>query len=104
MLVNLKFDTEKEDVEDLKKLYKWVGDLLAKRGVGVEAKTPVGKALQENVSSQGSVPSSQELKEKKESEKKPERTAGGCRYVDYDDKVGDMVSGLLCRENPLDIS
>ena len=100
MLVQLKFDTEKEDVEDLKKLHKWVGDLLVKRGFGVEK--PIEQALQQNVATQesvqSSVPSSQELKEKQEAKKKPSRTAGGCRFVEYDDKVGDMMSGLLCKQ------
>ncbi len=115
MLVQLKFDTEKEDVEDLKKLHKWVGDLLVKRGVHVsqplhqpvvqqpiQQSTPIGQALHQNMamqgSVQGSVPSSQELKAKQEERKKPSRTAGGCRFVEYDDKVEDMMSSLLCRQ------
>ena len=94
MLVQLKFDTEKEDVEDLKKLYKWVGDLLLKRGVGVE---PIVQSAPVMQSSQ--VPSSQELKDKQEASKQPSRTAGGSRFVQYDDKVEDMMSSLLCKQN-----
>jgi hypothetical protein len=100
MLVNLKFDTEKESVDDLQKLHKWVGDLLAKRGVGVEQASVVQQAspVRQVVQQNGSVPSSMELKAKQEAKKKPSRTAGGCRFVEFDNKVEDMVSSLLCKQ------
>jgi len=125
MLVELKFDTESESTDDLTQLHDWVGKLLEKRGVSIVQQsisvqqplqqpiqnqqqngTFVGQALQQNGYQQQPVQNNYQQSQQgygqvaqpKQEPKKPEKTAGGCRYIDYDEKVEDMMSSLLCRQ------
>ena len=114
MLVELKFDTESESTEDLTQLHDWVGKLLEKRGVSiVQQSMSVQQPLQQPIQNQqqngyqqqpvqNNYQQSQQgygqVAQPKQEPKKPEKTAGGCRYIDYDEKVEDMMSSLLCRQ------
>ena len=75
MQVNLNFDTEKEDVSNLKKLVEALQQLIASReGVQFQA-SPV-------VAVQSSQP-----------QKAPtSQTSGGCRVIPYEDMSGKMTN------------
>lgn len=122
MQVNFSFDSEKEDVGELKKLHSWLGELIAKREsvhqpvqapAQPQQSAPVSARLNPNDGgASGGWPSrysepnlgrtpepvqqSAPAPEKKE-EKKLTRTAGGCRVVEYNPEVEDMVSNLFGR-------
>tara|TARA_Y100000310_G_scaffold343699_1_gene452556 strand:+ start:2480 stop:2851 length:372 start_codon:yes stop_codon:yes gene_type:complete len=122
MQVNFSFDSEKEDVGELKKLYSWLGELIAKRD-GAPAQpvqapaqsAPITSKLNPNDGgASGGWPSrysepnlgkpaeepvqqSAPEPEKKEEKKKPSRTAGGCRVVEYSPEFENMVSNLFGR-------
>jgi len=116
--VNFSFDSEKEDVGELKKLYSWLGELIAKRECTpvqpVQAPTqsvPITSKLNPNDGGAcGGWPTrysepnigkpveeAPKTEEKKEEKKKPSKTAGGCRVVEYDAEVENVVSNLFGR-------
>ncbi len=119
MQVNFSFDSEKEDVGELKKLYSWLGELITKREgtkacapqpVQLQQSVPITSKLNPNEGFGGGWPTrysepninkpmqQQSVPEEKE-KKKPSRTAGGCRVVEYDSKVEDMVFNLFGRKH-----
>ncbi|MBT4174460.1 hypothetical protein HOC80_03190 [archaeon] len=127
MQVNFSFDSEKEDVDELKKLYSWLGELIAKRDSApvpqpvqqsvpqpVQQSAPVSTKLNPNEGGASGgwpprysepnigkpiepVQESAPTPENKEEKKKPSRTAGGCRVIEYDKEVENVVSNLFGR-------
>ncbi|MBI5798243.1 hypothetical protein HZA98_05065 [Candidatus Woesearchaeota archaeon] len=78
MQVNLSFDTEKESVDNLKKLVEALEQLVAHReGRTFEPKKAVAQTVSAPVQ-----------------EQKPatDRTSGGCRVIPYEDMTGKMSS------------
>tara|TARA_Y100000310_G_scaffold314174_1_gene363295 strand:+ start:316 stop:687 length:372 start_codon:yes stop_codon:yes gene_type:complete len=121
MQVNFSFDSEKEDVGELKKLHSWLGELIAKREStpvqtnSAPVQQPVSAKLNPNEGGvsggwpprysepnigkpvEQPVQETPKVEEKKEEKKKPSRTAGGCRVVEYDAEVENVVSNLFGR-------
>ncbi len=80
MQVNLSFDTEKEDVDNLKKLVDALQQLICSR---------TGQSYQPQ----------QVAAKPAEQKPAPSQTSGGCRVIPYEDmssKVANIFSGRRC--------
>ena len=75
MQVKLNFDTEKENVENLKKLVEALQQLIASREGKQFQSTPT-------VTIQTQTPP----------QNVPDRTGGGCRVIPYEDMTGKMAN------------
>ncbi len=75
MQVNLSFDTEKEPVDNLKKLVDALQQLIQHRGGTSSSPASVSQQISSSVQQQNPV---------------PDKTAGGCRVVPYEDMSGKM--------------
>ena len=86
MQVNIKFDTEKESVDDLKRLINSLQELVAQR----EKITTIPKPMQSFVS-QPQTPIQAPVQPQAP---KPTsgQTAGGGKIMDYDPAIGDLLS------------
>ncbi len=91
MEVQLKFNTETESIEDLKKLRSWVDDLIKKRGDGQKSE-PSNMILTQTATEK--VPA-QPVSQPKPQNKT--RTSGGSSVVPYEDMSG-MLSKLASGE------
>lgn len=79
MQVNLSFDTEKDSVDEFKKLLNYIEQIIAdKEGVTVQQKAPEQRPV--------SSPAPQKPA--------PAKTSGGCRVVPYQDLSNELFS--LC--------
>lgn len=87
MQVQLCFDTEKESLDDLKKLAMAIQDMIAER------ERQLGMAPSQPVQQQAYQP--QQFQQAPKPVPKDGKTAGGGRIVPYDEKVSDMMSSLL---------
>ena len=84
MQVQISFDTEKESLDDLKKLAMAIQDLIAEREKACGCAPAQEKPYQPQQYQQTPKPAPKDGK-----------TAGGGRVVPYDEKVSDMMSNLL---------
>ncbi len=73
MQVNLSFDTEKENIDNIKKLVEALQHLIASRE---------GKPIQ----------ASQVVTAQTPSQHVPDKTGGGCRVIPYEDMSGKMAN------------
>lgn len=82
MQVQIKFDTEKESLDDLKRLVNSLQELIAQREkTPTQAPQQVYQPQTYNVQQQPATPKPQ-----------GSHTAGGGRIMDYDPSVGDLLS------------
>ena len=93
MQVQIAFDTEKESLDDLKKLAMAIQDMISERekqlGMAPSQQLTTGNQPQANSYQP------QQYQQAPKPAPKEGKTAGGGRVVPYDEKVSDMMSGLL---------
>lgn len=93
MEVRITFDTEKESIDELKRLISSLQDLIKKRERAINLKNPLASA---------SVKMPSEFKEEKKQENtsinqfsQDTRTSGGGRIVPYDENISDSLAKIL---------
>ncbi|MEK6864420.1 MAG: hypothetical protein AABX27_03955 [Nanoarchaeota archaeon] len=91
MQVQLSFDTEKESLDDLKKLAMAIQDMISEREkqCGIAPSQPAGNQPQANSYQP------QQFQQTPKPVPKEGKTSGGGRVIPYDEKVSDMMSSLL---------
>ena len=90
MQVQIAFDTEKESLDDLKKLAMAIQDMISER------EKQAGSQQQATGNQpQANSYQPQQYQQTPKPAPKEGKTAGGGRVVPYDEKVSDMMSGLL---------
>ncbi|MDI6736988.1 MAG: hypothetical protein QME12_00545 [Nanoarchaeota archaeon] len=89
MQVQISFDTEKESLDDLKKLAMAIQDMISKR------ERQCGMAPSQPAQQQQQSYQPQQFQQTPKPAPKEGKTAGGGRVVPYDDNLSNMMSSLL---------
>ncbi len=93
MQVQISFDTEKESLEDLKKLAMAIQDLVAEREKQCGMAPSQPQANNQQLQTHNCQP--QQCQQPQKPIPKDGKTAGGGRVVPYDESMSNMMSGLL---------
>lgn len=99
MEVTLKINTEKEDINELKKLQTWVSDLIAKREGAMTARIEQQKKEQELKAQQAVQPVNQLVQSVRTSfqtqavQLPKKEYSGSGKIIDYED-MSDMMSNI----------
>lgn len=91
MQVQLSFDTEKESLDDLKKLAMAIQDMIAER----EKQCGIAPSQTTNQQPQANSYQPQQFQQAPKPIPKDGKTSGGGRVVPYDDNISNMMSSLL---------
>ena len=93
MQVQLSFDTDKESLEDLKKLAMAIQDMISEREkqLGMAPSQPPANSQQPQANNY----QPQQYPQTPKPTPKEGETAGGGRVVPYDDNLSNMMSSLL---------
>lgn len=93
MQVQISFDTDKESLDDLKKLAMAIQDMISEREKqsGMAPSQPQSASQQPHANSY----QPQQFQQTQKPVPKEGKTSGGGRVVPYDEKVSEMMTSLL---------
>ena len=93
MQVQLSFDSEKESLDDLKKLAMAIQDMISQREK--QCGMPPSQQQTTNQELRTNSYQPQQFQQAPKPVQKDGKTSGGGRVIPYDEKVSDMMSNLL---------